>query len=258
MLNIVVPMAGAGSRFAKAGYQDPKPLIPVNGVPMIRLVINNLRPRGDHRFIFICQQAHIDAYGLTEKLSAWAPGCEVLGIDGLTEGAACTVLKAKDLINNGDPLMIANSDQWIDCDIHDYLADMEIKNLDGIIMTMKANDPKWSFVGLDDENLVTMVVEKQVISDEATVGIYNYRHGRDFVAAAEDMIAKNLRVNNEFYVAPAYNQMIDDGCRIGIFNIGSEADGMYGLGIPADLDLFKSLPVCEKALSGCLEEAATA
>lgn len=247
MLNIVVPMAGAGSRFVKAGFTDPKPLIPVNGVPMIRVVINNLTPAIPHRFIFICQQAHIDAYGLNEKLSAWAPGCSIIGINGLTDGAACTVLAASDQINTDEPLMIANSDQYIDVDINVYLDDIESRGLHGLIMTMKANDPKWSFVALDAESLVTRVVEKEVISDEATVGIYNFCKGSDFVAGAESMIARNERVNGEFYVAPVYNQLINDGQAIGIYNIGEEANGMYGLGIPADLSLFLSLPVHAKA-----------
>lgn len=247
MLNIVVPMAGAGSRFAKAGYVDPKPLIPVNGVPMIKLVIDNLRPATPHRFIFICQAAHIEAYGLVDKLSAWAPSCAILGLNGLTEGAACTVLAARELIDNGNALMIANSDQYVDIAIDDYLDSMTSRGLDGLIMTMKASDPKWSFVGLDDAHMVTTIVEKEVISDEATVGIYNFAKGADFIAAADDMIAKDLRVNNEFYVAPTYNQLIEKGSRIGVFNVGEEAAGMYGLGIPADLDLFISLPVCAKA-----------
>ena len=142
MLNIVIPMAGAGSRFAKAGFLDPKPLIPVNGLPMIKVVINNLTPSVPHRFIFICQQQHIDAYGLTEKLSAWAPGCKIVGINGLTDGAACTVHAAKALIDNEHPVMIANSDQFVDLDIDDYLAAMDNAAADGIIMTMKADDPK--------------------------------------------------------------------------------------------------------------------
>jgi len=247
MLNIVIPMAGAGSRFAAEGYKDPKPLIPVNGLPMIRVVINNLRPNISHRFIFICQQAHIEAYELIEKLTSWAPGCHVIGLDGLTNGAACTVLAAREFIENEDPLMIANSDQYVDVDINDYLRYMDEENLDGLIMTMRANDPKWSFVGLDEENLVTRVVEKQVISNEATVGIYNFKKGRDFVGAADKMISQNLRVNNEFYVAPAYDQLISAGQRIGIFNVGAETNGMYGLGIPADLELFLSLPIHKKA-----------
>jgi dTDP-glucose pyrophosphorylase len=247
MLNIVVPMAGAGSRFANAGYIDPKTLIPVNGIPMIKLVVNNLRPSCDHRFIFICQSNHIESYGLKTKLSSWAPGCAIIGLDHLTEGAACTVLAARELINNDCPLMIANSDQYVDVEIDDYLAYLSERALDGLIMTMTAADPKWSFVGLDDRGMVTTVVEKKVISNEATVGIYNFRHGSDFVAAAESMIAANLRVNGEFYVAPAYNQLIDAGQRVGIYNIGSDGAGMHGLGIPSDLNAFLALPVSKRA-----------
>ena len=240
-INILIPMAGAGSRFAQAGYKDPKPLIQIHGVPMIRWVIENLKPQAPHRFIFICQQSHIDAYELTPKLQTWAPGCEVIGLSGLTEGAACTVLSARHLIDNDTPLMIANSDQYIDASIDDYLHQIQAQELNGLIMTMTANDPKWSFVGLDDRNLVTKVVEKQVISDEATVGIYNFTKGVDFVRAADQMIAKGLRVNNEYYVAPTYNQLIEEGAKVGIYNIGAEAAGMYGLGTPADLQLFLGL-----------------
>lgn len=247
MLNIVIPMAGAGSRFAKAGYTDPKPLIMVHDTPMIKLVINNLRPSQPHRFIFICQKSHVEKYGLREKFNEWAPGSATVEIEGLTEGAACTVLAAKSLIDSDDPLMIANSDQYIDHDIDTYLAFMSERALDGLIMTMAADDPKWSFVGLDDDGIVTTVVEKQVISHEATVGIYNFAKGRDFVNAAEQMISNNERVNGEFYVAPTYNALISCGKKIMPYNIGSEADGMYGLGIPADLNLFLGLPVSSVA-----------
>jgi len=238
MLNIVIPMAGAGSRFANAGFVDPKPLVPVQGVPMIRLVIDNLRPRVAHRFIFVCQRAHLAQYALAPRLAQWAPGCEVLAIDGLTQGAACTVLAAEALINNNDALMIANSDQWLDIAIDDYLDQMEKDQSDGYIMTMKAHDPKWSFVGFDAQGKVNRVVEKQVISDEATVGIYNFRQGSLFVSAAREMMALNARVNGEFYVAPAYNLMLADQRSVGIYNVGSDGRGMHGLGTPADLALF--------------------
>lgn len=247
LLQIVIPMAGAGSRFAVAGYTDPKPLIPVHGVPMIRLVIENLRPSRPHRFTFICQRAHDAAYGLRERLSAWAPGCNVVLLDGLTQGAACTVLEARGVLDAEAPLMIANSDQYVDVAVDDYLAAMDAGALDGLIMTMTAEDPKWSFVALDG-GLVTRVVEKEVISDEATVGIYNFARTGDFLAAADAMIAADLRVNNEFYVAPAYEQLIADGARIGIFNVGREAAGMYGLGIPADLEMFLGLPLSRRAV----------
>ncbi|WP_199103031.1 glycosyltransferase family 2 protein [Aquitalea sp. ASV11] len=246
MLNIVIPMAGAGSRFSKAGYTDPKPLIPVHHIPMIRLVIENLRPKQPHRFIFICQRSHISMYKLEEKLSQWAPGSALIQIDGLTEGAACTVLAASHLIDNEDPLMIANSDQYVDVDINDYINKLNENKLDGLIMTMKANDPKWSFVGHNSTGHVDKVVEKEVISNEATVGIYNFKRGADFVSAAKDSIALNQRVNGEFYVAPVYNLLITHGQRIGVYNIGEERAGMYGLGIPDDLEWFLNIPLSRK------------
>ncbi|HDT5220580.1 TPA: glycosyltransferase family 2 protein [Enterobacter roggenkampii] len=249
MLNIVVPMAGRGSRFAKEGYVDPKPLIKLKDKRMIQVVINNLTPSLPHRFIFICQRQHVIDYSLDRYLKEWAPNSEVICIDGITEGAACTVMCAEELINNDEPLMIANSDQWIDIDINDYLNYMKHEDLDGLIMTMKADDPKWSYAEMNENNHVTRVVEKEVVSDEATVGIYNYKKGADFCRSVKRMIALDQRSNGEFYVAPAYTLMYEnEGAKIGIYNIGEEANGMYGLGIPADLELFLSLDVSRKAL----------
>jgi len=243
MLNIVVPMAGHGSRFAKAGYVLPKPLLPIHDVPMMRLVIENLRPKVEHRFIFVCQAAHVRDYGLAEKLKSWATGCEIFLVDEVTQGAACTVLLARATIDNDNPLMIANCDQYVDMDINEYLGSMG--DLDGLIMTMAAHDPKWSFVSFGDDGYVDNVVEKQVISSHATVGIYNYRRGSDFVKYADRMIERDLRVNGEFYVAPVYNLMIEEKLRIGAYSIGLVENGMYGLGIPEDLTYFQSLPLSE-------------
>ena len=246
MLNIVIPMAGRGSRFAEAGYKDPKPLIPVHGKPMIQVVVENLTPRIDHRFIFICQNRHIKDYDLIPKLKSYEKNVEIIGIDGITEGQVCTVLKAKELINNDEPLMTANSDQYIDFNINDYLEDMEKRQLDGLIMTMKADDPKWSYAKTDTQGMVTETAEKKVISEDATVGIFNFRRGRDLVRAAEAMIKDNIRVNGEFYTCPCYNYLLKEGQRIGIYGIGREYDGMYGLGIPKDLDFFLQHPVSAK------------
>jgi len=249
MLNIVLPIAGRGSRFADAGYELPKPLIPVHGVPMIEAVVRNVRPAVAHRFIFVALADHLRHLGMRETLERAAPGCLIVPVDRVTEGAACTVLLAREHIDTNDPLMLANSDQWVDIDINDYLATMDRQQADGLIMTMKADDPKWSFVGLNPAGLVTRVVEKQVISDEATVGIYNFRRGSDFVRAADRMIEKNLRVNNEFYVAPTYNELIAEGARVAIFNVGREGAGMYGLGIPSDLTEFLRTSVSLKAVA---------
>ncbi len=246
MLNIVIPMAGRGSRFAEAGYKYPKPLIPVHGKPMIQVVVENLTPECEHCFIFICQNQHIQEYDLKNKLNSLAKNVEIIGIDGITEGQVCTVLKAKDLINNNEPLMTANSDQYIDFNINDYLADMNDRNLDGLIMTMKANDPKWSYAKTDKDGFVIETAEKKVISEDATVGIFNFRHGKDLISSAEQMIADNLRVNNEFYTCPCYNYLIKEGKKIGVYSIGEEYNGMYGLGIPKDLEFFLNHPISEK------------
>lgn len=250
MLNIVIPMAGLGSRFSAAGYDTPKPLIPIHGVPMIRLVIENVRPSCDHRFIFICQNEHVRSFSLKDQLNKWAHDCKIVELQGLTQGAACTVLTAASDINNDDQLMIVNSDQYVDAQIDEYLDVAERSNLDGLIMTMTASDPKWSFVEADSNGFVRRVVEKEVISDRATVGIYHFKHGRDFVREANAMIAKDIRVNNEFYVAPVYNEMIAKAANIGFFDIGTVGNGMYGLGTPGDLNTFLALPLSASVTSG--------
>lgn len=253
MLNIVVPMAGRGQRFVDAGYDMPKPLIPVQGVPMIKLVIANLMPDCPHRFHFLIQRAHDQSYDLAALLARWVPDCTVTMIDGITEGAACTVLLARALIDNDDALMIANCDQYIDADINQYLA--ALGEADGLIMTMWADHPKWSFVRRDVTGRVVQVVEKQVVSNEATVGIYNFRRGRDFVRAADAMIAGDKRVNGEFYVAPAYDMLIDAGARIECFGIGTDGAGMHGIGTPQDLDLFVGEAVSRRAVAAVVRLA---
>lgn len=246
-INIVIPMAGAGSRFAKAGYQLPKPLIPVLGKPMIKLVIENLNSKSnDCHFIFLCQKSHIAKYRIDSYLKEWAPNSEVVTVDGLTEGAACTVLLARKYIDNKEPLIIANCDQYIDSNMDDFIDEWFNNQYDGMIMTMTANNPKWSFVGFNPEHKIEKVVEKEVISDEATIGIYGFKTGHDFIESADEMIRNNDRVKNEFYVAPAYNYLIKKGAILGIYNIGSERNGMYGLGIPEDLDYFQKLDLAKR------------
>jgi NDP-sugar pyrophosphorylase family protein len=238
MLNIVIPMAGAGSRFLNAGYEQPKPLIRVGSKTMIELVIDNLRPNIPHKFIFICQSQHLSDFPLSEILKQKSPACEIVETAGLTEGAACTVLLAKNFICNTEKLMIANCDQYVDVDINHYLSEASRPQIDGMVMTMEAKEEKWSYVQKNNHNYVTRIAEKLVISDEATVGIYNFRHGGDFVSAASRMIAMNQRVNGEFYVAPVYNIMIEQGARIQPYHVGTLGVGMHGLGTPEDLNAF--------------------
>ena len=248
MLNIVVPMAGLGSRFIKAGYQTPKPFIDVDGIPMILRVVNNLTPMEPYRFIFLARRDHEDY--IRQHMSF---ATNVIYVDEVTEGAACTVLLAKELINNEDSLIIANSDQlvrWNDKDvvrnangiywkesnnIQDMLNEARSNMRSGSIATFHATHPKWSYAQVGNNGLVMRVAEKKVISNLATVGIYYYRHGRLFVTAAERMIEKDVRVNNEFYVCPVFNEMIESAQTIGVYPVKS----MVGLGTPEDLNLYK-------------------
>lgn len=239
-------MAGLGSRFTEGGYKKPKPLLEIDRFLMIELVYRNLMPAIPHRFIFICQKRHLEDYKLAKILKQFPSEVEIVEIDGLTEGPLCSVMKARHLIDNDASLMIANCDQFIDVNIDDYLDAFIKSKSDGYIMTMRADDCKWSFVKLDKNGFVKEVQEKVAISNEATVGIYNFRKGDFFVATADEMIKCNLRTNNEFYVAPLYNLLIERGKTVGVYNIGEENNGMYGLGIPKDYENFKASPVMKK------------
>ena len=234
-MNVLIPMAGAGSRFEKAGYTFPKPLIEVNGKPMIQAVVENLNIDAKH--IFIVQKKHYEEYNLKYLLNLITNNnCEIVQVDGMTEGAACTTLLAKKFIDNDEPLVLANSDQFVDWDSNEFMYSMTADNIDGGILSFEATHPKWSFARLTEEGYVSEVAEKKPISNIATVGIYYWKKGSDYVKYAEQMIDKNIRTNNEFYVCPVFNEAIGDHKKIKIFSI----DKMWGLGTPEDLDRYVS------------------
>jgi len=231
-MNVLIPMAGAGSRFAAAGYTFPKPLIEVNGKPMIQVVVENLNV--ESHFIFMVQKEHYEKYNLKQLLNLIAPGCDIIQIDKITEGAACTTLLAKEFINTDEPLLMANSDQYLEWNSNECLYAFTADTIDGGIITFKATHSKWSFAKVGDDGLVSEVAEKNPISDIATAGIYYWKKGSDYVKYAEQMIQKNIRTNNEFYVCPVFNEAIADGKKIRIKNI----DKMWGIGTPEDLHYF--------------------
>jgi beta-phosphoglucomutase-like phosphatase (HAD superfamily)/dTDP-glucose pyrophosphorylase len=231
-LNVLIPMAGAGSRFAQAGYTFPKPLIEVRGKPMIQVVVENLNIEAN--YIFLVQKDHYDTYNLKYLLNLIAPGCKIVQVDGITEGAACTTLLAKEYIDNDAPLVMANSDQFVEWNSNECMYAFSADSIDGGILTFKATHPKWSYAKLNEDGFVSEVAEKKVISDEATVGIYYWRHGSDYVKYAEQMISKNIRTNGEFYTCPVFNEAISDDKKIRVKNI----EKMWGIGTPEDLNYF--------------------
>jgi len=239
MINIVIPMAGEGSRFKNVGYTTPKPFIEINGKTLIEIVLENLAvPKAN--YYLIARSDHLALQ--TSQVEYLKSKYEVtfIPIERLTEGAACTVLYGHQFINNQTPLLLANSDQFIQFDVKKYLSDCHERKLDGSILTFTepSQDPKWSYAKIDHNGLVTSVAEKIAISDHATTGLYYYSQGKYFVDGAIDMIIRNDRVNGEFYTCPVYNYLISRGMKIGIYDI--EPTQMHGLGTPMDLNIFIS------------------
>jgi NDP-sugar pyrophosphorylase family protein len=233
-MKILIPMAGEGSRFASQGYQFPKPLIDVQGKPMIQRVVENLSYK-DAEYIFLVRKSHMEKYsGLTGTLRQIAEKIKIVVVDSLTEGAACTALLAKDLIDTQEDLLIANSDQIIEYEPNNFWLIKNISNVDSIVFTFEATHPKWSFVKVNEQGFVTEVAEKTPISNIATCGIYWYQHGSDFVKYAEQMVKKNIRVNNEFYIAPVFNELIQDNKKLIPFYVHK----MWGIGTPEDLEFY--------------------
>lgn len=240
-LNVLIPMAGEGSRFANVGYVKPKPLIPIDGKTMIKWVIENLDTDiFDVHIIFVIRKAHEEKYNISADLKKQHRNVTILYTDVLTEGPACTCLLATKEINTNDPLLIANSDQFIEWDAKEFFSKMASKEkpVDGGIVTFfipKAkNDIKWSYAATNSEGYITDCQEKKVISEQATVGIYYFSKGNEFVKYAEEMIKKNIRVNNEFYVCPVYNQGIAQGQKYVCY----DCTKMWGLGVPDDVKTF--------------------
>ena len=232
-LKVVIPMAGAGSRFKNAGYKLPKPFIDVDGLPMIAKVVENLNI-DPSCIIFLVQKEHLELYNSAVILNLISSGCKIVEVDGVTEGAACTTLLAKELINDDSSLLIANSDQIVEWNSNEFMYNMQENGADAGIVTFTATEPKWSFAKTDENGYVTEVAEKNPISDIATVGIYYWKRGKDYVRYAEEMIAKNIRVNNEFYVCPVFNEAILDGKKIRTFAVHQ----MWGIGTPEDLQKY--------------------
>ena len=231
-LKVLIPMAGRGSRFAEKGYVFPKPLIEIKNKPMIQVVVDNLNL--DCEYIFIVQKEHIETYNIDKMLKLIKPNSTIVEIDEITEGAACTTLLAEEFIDNDDPLIIANSDQFILWNPNDVIYNFVNKNVDGGILTFNSTHPKWSYAKTDENDKVIEVAEKNPISENATVGVYFWKSGKDYVKYAKQMINSDIRVNGEFYVCPVYNEAIQDEKNI----IIHEIEKMWGLGTPEDLESF--------------------
>jgi beta-phosphoglucomutase-like phosphatase (HAD superfamily)/dTDP-glucose pyrophosphorylase len=231
-INILIPMAGDGKRFLDQGYLDPKPLTNINNKKMIQVVYDNINIDGN--YIYIAKKEHAENHSLHQTISSFCDNFTLILQNKKLDGAVKSCLLAKDLIDNDQPLIIANSDQYIFWDSKKTIDYFLKSGIDGAILTFKANDTKWSYVKRNKYNIVSAVAEKNIISNEATCGLYFWRKGSDFIKYAEAMVDKDIKTNNEFYVCPVYNEAIADEKIIVAYLV----DQMYGLGTPEDLELF--------------------
>lgn len=230
MINVVIPMAGRGQRFVECGYDKPKPMIDVVGVPMIKRVIDSLTSKHSQcNFIFIALKEHLDN-GLQEFLELQG---KIIPLDIVTEGAACTTLMALHYINSPVPLVIANCDQYLEWDFDDFIE--QSKDRDGSLVVFNSTNPHHSYAKVKKGKVVE-VAEKKVISDKACAGIYYFKNGHDYINSVVMMIAKNIRTNNEFYIAPAYNELIANDGNVSVYEV--DVNKKHMLGTPYELEIF--------------------
>lgn len=240
-MNILIPMCGLGSRFLNNGYSLPKPLINVNGEPMIKKAIQSLGLKGNYIFIILNEHVRRYPYFQTLLLSL-VDNAKIIVIDSVTEGPASTCLFAKDLIDNDVPLLIANCDQIMHWDQKDFTQTCHSSLEQGIIVTYSSTDPKNSFIQFSKTNEIIAVIEKIPVSNVATVGLYFWKKGKYFVESAIKMIALAEKYNNEYYVGPAYNQLLKQpGFKVACYHV---ADPVL-IGTPEDLQRYLSIKMLE-------------
>jgi NDP-sugar pyrophosphorylase family protein len=238
-IQIVIPAAGLGSRFRITGEDTPKPLIKVFGIPMVLWVVANFNLTSNDKVILICRKEDSIEELLTESYPKFAEKLTFVTIDELTDGPATTVMMAFKEFNLELPLIVANSDQYVNGDLDQFLEMTTSEEVAGAILTMQASGTKWSYLTKDKlTNFVDLVVEKKEISDEATVGIYGWRKAEYFVDSYYEMSKADDRVNGELYVAPSYNYLIAKKEKICAINIGNVESEVFGMGTPEDLSIF--------------------
>jgi len=233
-MNILIPMAGEGTRFPKDTYKIPKPLIDIQGLPMIQRAVESLNLPGKYHFVVRKDSYYDQVCTLLHKV---LPDPKIISVEETTEGPAASCLLFKNFIDNEEELVIANCDQimWWDADL--FLTTARYYKYDGVVVTYSTTTPKNSYAKIDHNGFVVDIKEKEVISDISLNGIHYWRKGKYFVQSAEFMIKQNDRApNGEFYVGPSYNHMICSGLKVGIHHIPNWQHNPVG--VPEDLKTY--------------------
>lgn len=236
MIHIVIPMAGAGSRFKVAGYEMPKPFIDVNGKMMIEHVLNSLK-LDNADYTLIIQQAFQEQYQNKLDILYRKYNVSFVTVEKLTQGASCTALAVYELINNDDMVIFADSDNFFDNKVFKaFVKDAKKRQLDGSLLTFNTLENCFSFVEIDNDGYAVRTAEKDPISNHAITGVYLFTHGNDFVKCAINMMIYGDRTKNEYYMSNVYNWAIKAGLKVGCFDISSSEWSCVGT--PEQLNIY--------------------
>jgi dTDP-glucose pyrophosphorylase len=240
-LQLLIPAAGKGSRFADVGFQTPKPLIPIWDIPMLIWVLNNFPLAVEDEISILCQAEHRIPEKLIQFTSQMSNSVRFIEIDYWTDGPAHSLELLLAGLDEQNPVICANSDQFIFSGLPEFVTAVRSGSSSGQILTMEASGSAWSYVGRDNLGKVNRVVEKQEISIEATVGVYGWDSIKTLRSALNWQREGGLKVNNEYYVAPSYQFLIESDLEISTHSVGEHGIGVHGLGIPSDLEHFLTL-----------------
>lgn len=229
-INILIPMAGLGSRFSERGFKKIKPLIEVAGVPMIKKAIDSLNIHGNYIFIVRCNE---NVNELKKYLLEYKPGCKIVDVAHLTEGSASSCYLAKELINNDNELIITNCDQYLEWDSEKFLRETRDQKLDCSVLTYNSNSNKNSFIKLNKENKAEMIREKEAISDNALVGVHYFKKGSFFIESYDEIFENKIKFKNEYYVSTVCDNMIKKCYNVGHVKL-EKKESYHCLGTPDD------------------------
>jgi NDP-sugar pyrophosphorylase family protein len=222
LINVLMPISGKNSFFPESDYPYPKSLIEINGETMIERVLKNLKSIGNQiNFIFTVSAEDCKKYHFDNTLRLLTDGkAEIIIVDGVTKGAACSALLAIDKIHNDMPLIICNADQIFNCNLKEIINEFE--RYDAGIIAFESVHPRWSYAKLDDHECLSQISEKNPISKNAVAGFYYFSKGREFVDGAFEMISKSASVNDVYYISPVLNELVLKGHNVKVFKIDSQ------------------------------------
>lgn len=222
--NLLIPMVGRGQRFRDEGFVLPKQLIDVGHQQMIDWSMSCIKTEECNK-IFVIRRDTVDNNNMDEILrSKFGNDIIIVIAETETEGTVSSCLLAEEYIDNDLPLSITTLDMYFE----PHFDPSDIDNSDGTVLTFNADNPAYSYSELGNDGYVVRTAEKEVISNHAHAGLYHFSKGSEFVRLAKEMIKRNIRVKNEFYVAPLYNLFIEEGKKISILPI----DRLWCMGTP--------------------------